>query len=162
MRTFRIQSLSNFQTMQTAVFAVVIMAHIISPELIYLVSGSLYILTPLPAIPPPPTPCLWSFSIFLGICFFSFTPHIVVRKCFHFSELLQIMTPYRLPLAYFLGIGSRDLWDRHSMHFIRHCQTSAQYAFPNMPVSSPSGQTWFCANLAWKRHLFSLLAHERF
>lgn len=51
LRTFKLYFLSNFQIYQTEVLSIVIMLYIISPVLIYLITGSLNILTtfiPLP------------------------------------------------------------------------------------------------------------------
>ena len=45
MRTFRIYSLKNFQICHTAVLSLVIMLRCISPVLVYLITGGLYLLT---------------------------------------------------------------------------------------------------------------------
>ena len=56
MRTLRIYSLNHFHILHTAVFVIFIMLYFMSLVLIYLVTGSLYLLTTFIqlCLPPPP------------------------------------------------------------------------------------------------------------
>lgn len=56
MRTLRVYSLNNFQLYHTAVLTLLIMLYITSLVFIYLITGSLYLLTTFLQVPPPPTP----------------------------------------------------------------------------------------------------------
>ena len=53
MRTLRIYIFNNFHILHTAVLIIFIMLHIISLILIYLISGSLYLLTAFTQFPLP-------------------------------------------------------------------------------------------------------------
>ena len=64
MRTFRIYSLSIFPIYHTALLAIVIMLHITSPVLTYLITGSLCLWPPSP-VPPPSNPCELCIYIFM-------------------------------------------------------------------------------------------------
>ena len=56
MRTLRIYYLNNFHIQCTAVFSIFIMLYITSLILIYLITGSLYLLTVFIQVPIPPPP----------------------------------------------------------------------------------------------------------
>ena len=70
MKTFKIYSFSNFQIYNKVLLTIVIMFYITSPELIYLITGSLYLLTPFTYFAYPPAPASDSHQFFLCICEF--------------------------------------------------------------------------------------------
>ena len=63
MRTFKIYSLSNFQVYNTVLLTIITMLFIRSPELIHLITGSLYPLTNI-------SPFVFMNSCFVLFCFF--------------------------------------------------------------------------------------------
>ena len=70
MRTFKIYSVSKFQVYSIVLLTIVPMLYIRSPELIHLITGSLYPLTHLPIFPPLAleTAILLSGSLSLPTC----------------------------------------------------------------------------------------------
>ena len=66
-RTLKIYSLSNFQVYNTVLLTIITVLYIRSPELIFLINGSLY---PLTKISPyrPPAPQLLVTTIWVSVC----------------------------------------------------------------------------------------------
>ena len=64
MRTFHIYCLSNFQLYNTVVLTPVTMVYITFPELTYLITGSLYLLTTFSHFPHPNPPPLATTNLF--------------------------------------------------------------------------------------------------
>ena len=71
METFKIYSLSNFQICNTVLLTLVTMLYVTSPGLIYLITGSLYLLTPFTQFtrPLPPAPASGDYHL-LSVCIY--------------------------------------------------------------------------------------------
>lgn len=78
----RIYSPSNFQIYSIWLLTIVIMLYITSPELIYLISGSLYLLTTFTHFPHPSPPPQATTNLF---CFYEFSFFYIL----HMSEIIQ-------------------------------------------------------------------------
>ena len=85
MRTFNVYSLSSFQVYSTVLLTIVIILNIRSPELIHLITESLYPLTNISLSLPLPTLTITNLvPISLSLAFFFF-------KIPHFSEIIQYL-----------------------------------------------------------------------
>ena len=96
-RTFTIDSLSNFQMYSTVLLITVTMLYIASPWFTYFITGSFYILTCFTHFVHPPCLCLWQLPISLSMSLVSFSevfsPKEFLVFCPHEFRLSMLNSP---------------------------------------------------------------------
>ena len=97
-RTFTIDSLSNFQMCSTVLLITVTMLYIASPWFTYFITGSFYILTCFTHFVHPPRLCLWQLPISLSMSLVSFSevfsPKEFLAFCPHEFRLSMLNSPW--------------------------------------------------------------------
>ena len=88
-RTLKIYSLSNFQVYDAVLLTIITMVYIRSPEIVHLITGSLYPLTNL-SPPPPPLVTTILLSVSLSLAFLDSTYVISYNICLVFLWLILL------------------------------------------------------------------------
>ena len=101
MRAFKTYSVNNFQIYNTVLLAIVTMLYITSPGLIYLITGSLYILTTLTHFSHfhcPPLSIWQLLSVLYEFGVFFFYKHSYVSKIIQYLSFFDLLHPVFLIL----------------------------------------------------------------